>query len=119
MAPDYRPAIKRLVTGIELYNGDVIPAGYGYAYRLWDRDIAVYMPIPVNLFVQFGRWVYYWARSQHFETVVEKAFDAGYQRGLTVAKDRHKREIEEARSQATAKVFNDLLRELDRRGTDR
>ena len=38
---------------------EILPKGYGVAYRLPDRDVRVAYPIPINVFVSIGRDIYY------------------------------------------------------------
>jgi hypothetical protein len=40
----------------KLKQGEIIPSWYGYAYRNFDCDYAVYMPIPLNLIRAFWEW---------------------------------------------------------------
>jgi hypothetical protein len=40
----------------KLKQGEILPKWYGYAYRNFDCDYAVYMPIPLNLIRAFWEW---------------------------------------------------------------
>lgn len=46
--------------------GECIPDGYGLAWRLWDRDAVVCMPIPLNFIAGAVRGVYHWIRGGFF-----------------------------------------------------
>lgn len=69
--------------------GEVMPRGYGLAYREWERDVAVFYPIPFNLIVRLIRELYYRIRIGICKTKIEhmilsalkREFDLGYEAG--------------------------------------
>jgi hypothetical protein len=42
--------------------GEIIPHGYGIAWRQWDRNATVVMPIPFNRLAALLRSAYHWLR---------------------------------------------------------
>jgi hypothetical protein len=79
---------------------DVIPRGYGVAYRAWDRDGAVCYPIPLNWLVRWARgamiWLRFPERATRYEAANRAAYDRGYVAGgayalLALSDDRAKR----------------------------
>ena len=43
----------------EVRNGEMIPRGWGIAYRSWHRSASTAMPIPLNMIVGILRWLWH------------------------------------------------------------
>lgn len=43
----------------EVHQGEMIPRGWGIAYRSWRRASATAMPIPLNMIVGLLRWLWF------------------------------------------------------------
>ncbi len=46
--------------------GQVLPRGYGFAYREWHRRTYVAYPFPLNHVVAAARNLWFWCRDAHF-----------------------------------------------------
>ena len=54
--------MKKIISGIAVYQGDLMPAYYGFAYRDINGDFAVFYPVPLNLIVAMWRSFYAFLR---------------------------------------------------------
>ncbi len=56
--------MKRILTLQKMMmEGEMVPRGYGIAY--WDSMMgytAIAYPVPLNLIVRAGRWIWYWLK---------------------------------------------------------
>ena len=68
--------VKKIVNAYE-----IIPKGYGIAYRKYDMDATVCYPIPFNIFVALFRRIYIWFI--HGANLYNDGYDRGYGKGLT------------------------------------
>lgn len=53
-------AIEITCEAIEVSAGEIIPRGYGLAWRNVHRETGVFMPMPFNLVARYARWAF-WA----------------------------------------------------------
>lgn len=72
----------RICSGLEIHQGARMPEGYGIAWALWDRDAYVCAPMPWNLVLAFGYWLYGGVR-QLFHHVPVDALSRAYEHGYT------------------------------------
>ena len=67
--------------------GEMLPRGYGVAYRRFDVDDRVCYPIPLNVVVFLAREVYYWVafivRYSVIDRLLTRMEKLGYQRGCS------------------------------------
>lgn len=69
----------------ELTPFDALPRGYGYSYYLWNRDIAVAYPVPINRVVRWARqlWLCLSVPAKTAEEhSISELMAAEYKRGL-------------------------------------
>ncbi len=81
MIEDRNPAWKKLFSGMELYAGAKIPTGYGIAWKCWDKDAYVIMPIPLNILTSWLRALWYGGIHGYTLDALAKANQAGYEEG--------------------------------------
>jgi len=89
--------IKKLISGIEISQGGIIPRGYGVSYYLPDRDIGVCYPLLLNKVVRWVRNAYYWvylkiSRIRKLSMVERISFESyrnGYAEGFEKAHHRN------------------------------
>lgn len=63
----------------EIYNGEIIPRGYGIAWVRWNVDCAVCMPIPLNIICGAVRSAWWWMKAPRF--AIQNARDE-YRQGI-------------------------------------
>lgn len=61
-----------------VHEGELLPRGYGVAWREYDRDCSVVMPIPLNLIAGSLRRLWHWLR---WGWVKNSRIDEAYLRG--------------------------------------
>ena|SRR2546422_4242344 len=61
--------------------GGLIPKWYGRAYWAFDSMFAVCYPVPLNLFVRFGRHLWYLLKAARGHIADERIYQFGYARG--------------------------------------
>jgi len=83
------PAWFKHYAGRELAAGELIPTGYGIAWRCWDKDAYVIMPIPLNLLTSWLRALWYAGIHGYTLDALAKAADKGYWQGRADALDRN------------------------------
>lgn len=81
----FLPGIR--VTEAYIEEGEVIPPGWGIAYREWDKAAAVIMPIPFNLIWRAIRRVKRWFKVPS----VEKHYLSAYRHGWNAAERDYQR----------------------------
>ena len=87
----------------ELHAGAIIPTGYGIAWKSWDRATFVVMPMPFNLFVSWGRALWYGGMHGYTLDALAKANEAGYQEGKRDAEERASKHITNLAAREIAK----------------
>ena len=80
--------------------GEILPKGWGIAWREWNGFGAMIMPIPINIVVAHIRKIYYWFVSGNwYKTGYDNGYDKGYSKGRKYAFEQYKhharKEIEE------------------------
>ena len=68
--------------------GGIIPRSYGLAYHEWDRAVAVYMPMPLNVIVAAWRRLWWWMKVQQIPPQEMEAYRAGCRHGESFAEQR-------------------------------
>ena len=63
--------------------GELLPRGYGVAWREPDMDGVVVMPIPLNIITCWVRWAWHWFRHGLQPSAFDRAVVEAYQRGHT------------------------------------
>lgn len=107
----------------KVYSGERIPTGYGYAWRMWNQDAVILMPIPFNLIAQLVRWLYFSSMHQLVLNELDKAENEGFNRGykdgrrhvaayLELVEDRAKREALEQHRRDIVPLFEVLKAEI-------
>ena len=103
--------------------GQVLPRGYGVAWRQHYRDCSVCMPVPLNVLAGWTRRLWHWLRFGYVkdsmrDAMVGRAYDRGYERGRELGEWRTEQIRHEAyeagRRDTTAALdgFRAELREL-------
>ena len=62
--------------------GEVLPRFYGVAYWEYHRAYLIAYPVPINLIVRFGRWLWHELvrhRPTKFDELLKSAYQAGRQ----------------------------------------
>ena len=79
----------------ELREGEMIPKGYGIAYRNMDRYSVVIYPIPFNLIIGGLRRVWIWLMYGHklYEDGFHKGYNKGYSEGRDYAFNQFKKQV--------------------------
>ena len=62
---------------IMVMEGERFPRGYGFAYRDFDRNRLIALPIPLNLLVGRLRNLWHWCRARLDVSVIDKARSKG------------------------------------------
>ncbi len=65
---------------IKVYEGEVIPKWYGFAWREYAEAAIVVYPIPFNFVARFIRYLYF-SLSQAGAKNIDKNYMVGYERG--------------------------------------
>jgi hypothetical protein len=63
-----------------VYVGEMLPKFYGIAYLDYQRDYAFAYPVPINLIVRFGRWLWYEIvryRPMKLDKLLHEAYEKG------------------------------------------
>ena len=95
-----------------LHQNTMLPRGYGVAWRKYDQDCTVVMPIPLNILASWGRYVWHWLRhGVRPVSVVDRMLSDAYQRGLSAASNNHLSHVERVREMAYEKGVGDGHRE--------
>ncbi len=83
------PPLRRIID-----QGEIVPQGYGVAWRDWNRDAAICYPVPLNVLLGWLRFAYIWIRFRAvphsldrcirgiIATAERDAYSRGYDRGL-------------------------------------
>lgn len=70
------------MTAREIADGELLPKGYGVAWYLPDRMVALVLPIPLNKIAgAFRAWYLEWRRPVENDPIVD-AFRKGVERGI-------------------------------------
>lgn len=123
------PAWFKDFLGREMAAGAEIPTGYGIAWKCWERDAYVIMPIPLNLITSWFRALWYGGIHWYTLDALAKAADKAYWQGRADCRDNHKawtatitQERDTAFERGVAKgrrdVLEEILKEIGRRGTN-
>lgn len=75
------PAWWKYWLGRDVANGGLIPTGYGIAWKCWDRDAFVIMPVPLNLVASWLRALWYGGVHGYTLDALAKAEQRGYEEG--------------------------------------
>ena len=87
--------MKLIKIRLELGEGEMIPKGYGVAYRRLDRLTAVFYPIPLNLVVALLNRFWIWLRmgGNLYNNGFHKGYDEGYSSGRDYAFNQYKEQV--------------------------
>lgn len=88
------PAWMKYYLMRDVLAGDLIPTGYGIAWRCWDKEAYVIMPIPLNIFTSWFRALWYAGMHGYTLDALAKAEEAGYQLGKIHGREQVDKEIE-------------------------
>lgn len=110
--PDREPAWKKLLLQKTVLAGGAVPTGYGIAWKCWDKDAYVIMPIPFNILTSWVRALWYAGIHGYTLDALAKAEEHGYREGRKEEFDRHQRitllksnqAFEEGRKSAFAEI---------------
>ena len=72
--------MKRILTGLQVVEGERLPSWYGFAYRNYCADHAICFPIPINLIVRWSR-DFKWLLKRHKADALEDAYIRGFLEG--------------------------------------
>jgi hypothetical protein len=90
------------ISKLEYADGARLPWWCGVAYWRWDAQVAVCLPIPLNILVGAARDTYFWLKAtrrpgwvdRQLQAVMERGRTEGYARGL---KDGHAQQLDRLR----------------------
>lgn len=88
----------------QLHGNSIIPKGWGLAYRLMDRDIGVFMPIPINIIVQGLRKIWWKLLVGFKPSIIERIYDKGLAAGRSDSIHFFTQEFKEELPRKTAKL---------------
>lgn len=88
---------------------DMIPKGYGIAYRLWNQDTVVVLPIPLNIIVRVILNCYYALVKAWFPSHWERELDKRWHYGYKMGREDRQHEIEMLKHEI--KIYKDFIRE--------
>lgn len=83
-----------LLTGKQLKEGDQIPKWYGLAYKLYNQDTVVVLPIPINLIVRLLIYCYYSAVKAGYPNRWDRKLDIVWNAGIEAGRRERQYEID-------------------------
>lgn len=105
----WRVAIDNLL----IQRGEMLPRGYGVAWREWDRDCVVVMPIPVNVFASWVRRAWHWLKHgvklSAYDSAVIEAYHRGHTDGSNSRLAEFRRQEDRVRMESYEKGRQDAL----------
>ncbi len=82
---------------MKIRSEDSIPKGYGIAYILYDKDLAVVLPIPINVIVRSILYIYYILIKAGYPSKWEKKLESVWEYGIEVGRNSRQSETFNAR----------------------
>ena len=83
--------MKRILTGIQVAQGERLPNWYGVAYREFCADHVICYPIPINLLVRWHHGLK-WLVKKDKASALQVAYSAGFAAGRQEFLSREARE---------------------------
>lgn len=99
---------RLVVDYLTIREGDELPPGYGLAWRCWDRDALVVMPVPLNVLAGGVRAAWHWLKVGAVPvSVVDRMLTEARARGRVEGHNDRQRQWERAEPRIRAKAFAD------------
>lgn len=91
----------------ELSEGEMIPKGYGIAYRRLDRLTAILYPVPLNMIVTLLNRFWVWLKhgGNLYNNGFHKGYDDGYTNGRDYAFNQYKEQVKRQEIENILKNF--------------
>jgi len=89
-----------------IYEGEIIPNGYGIAYVEYNSDRAVLYPIPINVVVALIRRFWFWVRGGAYEGGYDRGYKEGKRIGRKYAFEQYKKQV---RKEVSKEVYEKLV----------
>ena len=94
-------------------HGERLPRGYGVAWREFDRDCSVVMPIPINVLASWVRRAWHWFRHgvkpSVYDSAVIEAYHKGHMDGSNSRLGEFRRQGDRVRMESYEKGRQDAL----------
>lgn len=87
-----------------VFEGELVEWYYGYGFRDYVTNSVFVYVIPLNIFVQIGRYLWWKLRMRHFEPSTDK-FDIAYRQGFDTGK---RVGVQEGRNQKEKEMLNSM-----------
>jgi hypothetical protein len=91
---------------------ELIPKGYGIAYRLWNQDAYIVLPIPINIIVRVFLNYYYALVKAWYPSRWERKLDTIWRYGVEVGRSDRQHEIEILK--ITCELYKDLITRIEK-----
>ena len=74
---------------IWIREAELIPRGYGVAWKEWDRNLIVCLPLGVNLVARWLRSAWHWTKCSYQPSLIDRMYEVGYHAGQNDQRRRH------------------------------
>lgn len=107
-----------------IHEGEAVPRFYGFGYIDWPRLEKTAYPVPLNLFVRYGRALWYWLEyllRARRATWIDRKLGEAYHKGMDAGRESYQAGYEKGKQdgfeEGRRMLFDAFWKELDKQET--